>query len=77
MGTPHRGAGIARCFKVVGNFGNFITMRSIRTALLSDLSPNSKKLGEISMQFANRMSEIQIVSMYERKPTRGVLVCHK
>lgn len=74
MGTPHLGADVAAWGKLLGNIGNVVTFGSFRTDLLKDLKSKSREFGEIAKAFVERAADLQIVSLFERRPTKGILV---
>jgi hypothetical protein len=74
MGTPHLGADVAAWGNFLGNIGNVVTFGSFRTDLLKDLKSKSREFGEIAKAFVERAADLQIVSLFERRPTKGILV---
>ena len=74
MGTPHLGAEIAAATKFLRNAFNIITIWGVLGNLLKDLEPGSRELQLVSQQFVNRGQELLIVSMYEQKLTKRILV---
>ncbi|KAF8241285.1 hypothetical protein K440DRAFT_573639 [Wilcoxina mikolae CBS 423.85] len=74
MGTPHLGADVAAWGRFFGNIGNVVTFGSFRTDLLKDLKSKSREFGDIATSFVERAADLQIVSMFERRPTKGILV---
>jgi len=74
MGTPHLGADIVRWGQVLAHIRNLVSIGSIKTDLLKDLKSKSKQYGEIAAYFVQTAAELQIVSMFECRPTKGAMV---
>jgi hypothetical protein len=74
MGTPHLGADVAAWGAFFGIIGNTIAAGAIKADLLKDLKPKSREIANIATTFVSRSTNLQIVSMYECKPTKGVMV---
>jgi protein SERAC1 len=66
MGTPHRGSNVAYWSKILANVVHTAQLgNSTSSRLLSDLQKNSSILSEISSQFVERGSALQIRTFYE------------
>jgi protein SERAC1 len=66
MGTPHRGSNVAYWSKFLANVLHTTQLgNNTSSQLLSDLQQNSRILSEISTQFVERGSALQIRTFYE------------
>jgi len=74
MGTPHLDADIEGWGQFLAKIGNLVSTRSIRTDLLKDLKSKSKQFGDIAALFRETATGLKIVSMFECRPTKGVMV---
>jgi hypothetical protein len=75
MGTPHLGAADAvKWAKYLLTLGNIVTMGSIRDDHHERLLPKGEELLEISRQAVEPLSKLAVLSMYERKTMKNILV---
>ena len=74
MGTPHMGADVAAWGLFLGNIGNILKAGAVRTNLLENLKTESVELSRIAAAFEPLVENLQIISVYERKPIMGVMV---
>jgi hypothetical protein len=66
MGTPHRGSNVAYWSKVLANIVRTTQLgNNTSSELLADLQKNSRILSDISTQFVERGSALQIRTFYE------------
>ena len=73
MGTPHRGSRISSYATPLSRIVNgIIPANAIRADLLGKLKVLSQELAEISEMAIHRLSEMQVISFYEQKRTKGI-----
>ena len=77
FGTPHQGSEYADLGGLLGSMTNTLTIGSrftgrINTTLLGNLETNAAALDVLDMSFLKISSQLQIVSFFEGKTTRGL-----
>lgn len=68
FGTPHAGSDIARWTRVIRDIANAATFGNARSDLIKNLERRSGELAELAASSVERLEELQIISVYERKP---------
>lgn len=69
LGTPHRGSEIASYGNILANIAAAV-MRKPSSRLTDALQTNSPELLQLTSEFRHQLPNYQVVSFYERKPTK-------
>ena len=75
LGVPHAGSSSASCADFAANVLKTASLgRSTNTALVSDLRKDSGTLSNITTDSVDRLRDLKIYTLFERKRYHGILV---